>query len=127
MTTKIIVAAPICTPARTHIKTALQPYGVRFRVVDQYLSDHSGNWTTDPCGAYLLIAHVVVPDAAAKWAEYLMLRSGKLQLISQPLDKRNLKWALKWHGRMPRPWIERGCTWPPTKQRRQPWWRRLFK
>lgn len=109
MTTKIVVAAAMCTPTRTHVKTALQPYGVKFRIGGEYLGDYAGQWVKDGDGAYLMVAEVEVNDQAAKWAEYLMLRSGKLQLVSKPLDRRNLKWALQWGGAMPRPWVEAGC------------------
>ena len=98
MTTRIVVAAAMCTPTRTHVKNALQPYGVKFRIAGEYTA-----------GAYLMVAEVDVNDQAAKWAEYLMLRSGKMQLISKPLDRRNLQWALQWGGAMPRPWVEAGC------------------
>lgn len=109
MTTRIVVAAAMCTPTRTHVKNALQPYGVKFRIAGEYMGDYAGQWVQDTAGAYLMVAEVDVNDQAAKWAEYLMLRSGKMQLISKPLDRRNLQWALQWGGAMPRPWVEAGC------------------
>ena len=117
MTTKIVVAAAMCTPTRVHVKNALQPYGVKHRVVGEFLGDYSGAWVQDAAGAYLMVAEVEVNDQAAKWAEYLLLRSGKLQLVSTPLDERNRKWALRWRGRMPRPWIETGCKVKRGKER----------
>lgn len=117
----------MCTPTRVHVKTALAPYGVAFRIDGEYLGDYRGAWVRDSAGAYLMVAGVLVSDRAAKWAEYLMLRSGKLQLVSRPLDRRNLKWALKWNGAMPRPWVEAGCTWSPATAKRRPWWQRLFR
>lgn len=109
MTTKIVVAAPMCTPARTHVRNALQPYGVKHSIAGEYLGSYNGQFVQGLNDAYLMVAEVWVNDQAAKWAEYLLLRSGKLQLVSKPLDKRNLKWALQWGGAMPRPWVEAGC------------------
>lgn len=55
------------------------------------------------------IAEVTVSDAAATWAEYLLCRSDLFWLLSKPIDKRNVKWAAKWNGEMPEPWVEAGC------------------
>ena len=109
MTTKIVVAAAMCTPTRTHVRNALQPYGVKFGIGAEYWGDVAGQAVIRASDAYLQVCEVLVNDQAAVWAEYLMVRSGKLQLISKPLDRRNLRWALQWGGAMPRPWVEAGC------------------
>jgi hypothetical protein len=109
MTTKIVVAAAMCTPARVYVTAALQPYGVQYTFGGQFWGDYAGAFVRSMEGAYLGVCEVFVRDQAAKWAEYLLLRSGKLQLVGKPLDERNAQWALQWHGAMPRPWVEAGC------------------
>lgn len=125
-TQRIIVAAGLCTPARNHVRTALEPYGVQFKATS-YWETLDGKLATKADDAAIDICEVIVPDAQARWAEYLLLRSGKLQLASRPIDPRNAQWALRHRGNMPRPWVQAGCTWPSAKKKRsQPWWRRLF-
>lgn len=109
MTVKIVVAAALCTPTRTHIRAALDDYGVRYKIGAEYWGDLVGQPLRGASEMYLQVAEVLVSEAAAKWTEYLLLRTNKLRLISKPLDKRNLQWALKWGGAMPKPWVEPGC------------------
>lgn len=106
---KIIVAAGVCTPARNHVKTALDPYGVKYSIGADIMIGADGNIALAMTDAYHAEVDVYVSDRAAAWAEYLLLRSGKLQLVSRPLDARNRGWAEKWAGRMPSPWVESGC------------------
>lgn len=123
---RIVVAAGLCTPARVHVRTALEPYGVQHRIVS-YLETLDGKLADKAADAAVDICEVFVPARQARWAEYLLLRSGKLQLASRPIDPHNAQWALRHRGNMPRPWVQAGCTWPPAKKKRgQPWWRRLF-
>ena len=123
MSKTIVLGWGACTPMRPdHVLTQLRPYGVNVEnlTVDGQLTGSE--------------AHVTVSDAAAKWAEYLLLRSGKFGLYSPPLDKRNIKWAARWQmmpaqrgcsnhtqagtvGKMPTPWSE-------SKGKRQPRQRR---
>lgn len=110
-----------------HVLTQLEPYGVRVEnlVVDGHTTGSK--------------AQITVSDAAAEWAEYLVLRSGRFGLLSGPLNPKNVKWAAKWHtmpaqkgcnghsqqgtvGRMPTPWSEqkhqpRAKTKKPVEQR----------
>lgn len=117
---KIVVAKGFCTPARDAITATLAPYGVRHTV--QPYPDPLQN-----------VATVIVSDRAAAWAEYLLLRSGRFVLRSKPIDRRNLKWAIKWQGAMPQPWVEPGCKMPQgqpsarqhpsrPRTRRRRWW-----
>lgn len=122
----IIVAAGLCTPARRHVRTALQPYGVAYQA-DDWWANADGETTTRMEDAAIDMCRVLVNSRQARWAEYLLLRTGKLRLLSPPLDARNARWALKWQGTMPKPWITTGCTWPPTEPKRRPWWQRLFR
>jgi hypothetical protein len=50
------------------------------------------------------VAEVTVPEHRARWVEYLLLCSGYFQLLSEPVDPKNLAWAESSGYRMPRPW-----------------------
>lgn len=97
----ITVAKGLCSPARDAITRTLRPYGVKIRNISEY---------KDPAlDGYMHCADVTVNDAAAAWTEYLLLRSGRFQLLSKPIDPRNEAWALKWDKKMPQQWVENGC------------------
>lgn len=135
MTKKIIVAKGLCSPARDAVTATLRPYGVRF-LLHTY-SERAGIIDDDnKPGADWNVAEIVVSDRAAAWTEYLLCRSGIFWLRSKPIEPRNRRWAQRWEGKMPQPWIEPGCKHkqPPRQQqpaRRQPkrlsWWRRIFR
>lgn len=113
MSQTITIAWGVCAPMRpNHVRPLLEPYGVRVEKLDMF-ADETGSG-----------AHVTVSDAAAKWVEYLLLRSGKFALMSTPLEPRNAQWAAKWQtlpaqvgcdghtamsrkGDMPTPWSKR--------------------
>lgn len=97
----ITVAKGLCSPARSAITRTLRPYGVKIHHINEY--------NDGEMAAYMNAADVTVNDAAAAWTEYLLLRSGRFQLLSKPIDPRNEAWALKWDKKMPQPWIENGC------------------
>ncbi len=130
MTKTISVAKGLCSPARGAITGTLKPYGVKVLRISEY---------KDPTlDGYMHCADVTVNDKAAAWAEYLLLRSGRFQLLSKPINPDNEKWALKWNKKMPRPWIEKGCDAKPpepkrpkqkgqTEQKGRRWWERLFE
>ena len=117
MSKTIVIGWGACTPMRPkHVLSALKPYGVK---VEKLIVD--GQTTGSE-------AQITVSDAAAEWAEYLILRSGKFGLLSPPLNPKNIKWAAKWQtlpaqrgcnghtqagtvGKLPTPW---------SKQKRQP-------
>ena len=112
--TEIIVAAPYCTPQRNAILTLLHGYGVTSaRVVDAYCiypdgarGPESGLGRDIPLR---LIYHVRVRPQAATWAEYLLLRSQRFELLSRALDARNAQWAARWDGQLPKPWAAGPC------------------
>lgn len=115
----IIVAKALCSPARDAVTRTLQPYGV-LHTIEHY---------ADPTlNAAMQAVAVNVNDQAATWAEYLLLRSGEFRLLSTPLDSRNKQWAGQWRGKMPQPWVEKGCKPPKPKQaaQRRGWFSQLF-
>lgn len=113
MSQTITIAWGVCAPMRPqHVRPLLEPYGVRVEHLDMF-ADETGSG-----------ARVTVSDAAAKWVEYLLLRSGKFALMSPPLEPRNAQWAARWQtlpaqvgcdghtamsrkGDMPTPWSKR--------------------
>lgn len=109
---KIIVAKGLCSPARDAVVSTLAPYGVRFSIYAYSEGPDGVNAEENKPTAYWNVAEVTVNDAAAAWAEYLLCRSGIFTLRSKPIDARNLKWAVKWGGAMPAPWVESGCKVP---------------
>lgn len=117
---KIVVAQGACAPIRNTITGTLRPYGVQHRVIA---------WQDHEALAWAQVASVHVSDRAAKWAEYLLLRSGRYRLVSKPLDPRNERWAVQWNGRMPQPWVEAGCKVQrkeqPDQPKRRAWWQRF--
>ncbi len=123
----IIVAAGLCTPARVHVRKALDPYGVQYRIVANYWLAADGGRTRRVDEFVADLCEVRVSDRAARWAEYLILRSGHTQLLSKPIDPRNEAWAMRWRGQMPGSWVQPGCTTKPYRQSRRPWWQRLFR
>lgn len=128
----ITVAKPYCTPARDIITGALQPYGVKIyryneviktvspiaairslRVSNSALEELSRAMDPLPRAQ---VAEVTVSEAAAAWAEYLLLRTGKLYVPGRYVNKRNADWAARHGGQMPpqwnngQPWIEQSCS-----------------
>ena len=124
---KIIVAQGMCAPIRPQVLTALQPYGFKPLHVESYAQAEDGRRARD--GALVIgndrpqcnVAEITVSDAAARWCEYVLLRSHKFQLMSRPLDTRNETWAAKWNT-LPRAWTQAGCSvkqaQTPQRQRR---------
>lgn len=134
-TTTLHIAKPYCMPSRPIITSALQPYGVQIHSVYEEvhkLSVHDflrrmkieiRNWENLKFGpaAPLFLpsawhAKVVVNEAAASWAEYLLLRTGKLYVPGKYQNPRNQAWATQHGGKMPpawkdgkAPWIEVSC------------------
>ncbi len=106
--TTISVAKGLCSPARQAITGTLKPYGVVVHNVREYRDD--------TLSQYMNCAEVTVNSQAAGWVEYLLLRSGRFQLLSKPVNPGNEKWALKWDRKMPKPWIEKGCDHPKGKR-----------
>lgn len=110
VTKTIVVAKPICTPARDEIIQIFKHYGVKVHDLKQIIEMIEFEGKTIP-GLYK--ASVTVTSKQAEWAEYLLLRSHKFMLWSKPLNKRNLEWASR-HKLMPPSWngkplIERNC------------------
>ena len=122
---KIIVSQGMCSPIRPQVMTALKPYGFNPLHVEAYAQSDDGQRAKD--GAVLIgndrplcnVAEITVSDAAARWCEYVLLRSHKFQLMSRPLDTRNETWAAKWNT-LPRAWTQAGCsTQAPAPQRQR--------
>ncbi len=109
-TETIVVAKPVCTPARQDIEQIFSQYGVKLLSYKETTKLVEFNYKMVP-GLY--IATVEVSAKQAVWAEYLLLRSQKFMLWSKPKNERNLEWATK-HKQMPPSWngkplIEVGC------------------
>lgn len=135
-TTTLHIAKPYCMPSRPIITKALQPYGVKvYSIREQVhkISMHDflrrmrveiRNWENlkfGPAAPMFLPsawhAQVVVNEAAASWAEYLLLRTGKLYVPGEYQNPRNQQWAAQHGGKMPpawkdgkAPWIETNCS-----------------
>lgn len=134
-TTTLTFAKPYCMPSRPIIMKALQPYGVKVYSVHEQVHKISlhdfmrrmrvevRNWENLKFGPAALMwlpaawhAEVVVNEAAAAWAEYLLLRTGKLYVPGAYQNPRNEAWAARHGGQMPpawkdgkAPWIEKSC------------------
>ena len=133
-TRTLTVAKPYCSPARDIVMTALQPYGVRIYGYSEHTEKTElrgflrrmkieaktfENLRYGPAAAgwlpMAIVAEVTVSEKAAAWAEYLMLRTGKLYVPGEYVNKRNADWARQHGGEMPprwneQPWIERSCS-----------------
>lgn len=128
-TRTIVVAKPYCSPARHIVTGALEPYGVKLYGFSE--AARMGNPLDLIRGSAAItmsrvkdipamlpisqVAHVTVSEAAASWAEYLLLRTGKLYRVGPYINRRNAVWAVKHGGQMPpawdegKPWIEKSC------------------
>lgn len=119
-TRTITVAKPFCSPARHIITGALQPYGVKLLDYKESvktagvrgmlrqlnLSDDSFDGDVKVPLPLAQVAEVKVTAAAAGWAEYLLLRTGKLYVVGDYVNKRNGAWAAKHGGVMPAAWAD---------------------
>lgn len=106
----IVVAKPVCTPARQDIEQIFSQYGVKLLAYKETTKNVEFNYQIVP-GLYVVTLKVSAKQAV--WAEYLLLRSQKFMLMSKPKNARNLEWATK-HKAMPTSWngkplIEVGC------------------
>ena len=139
--TQIVVAKPICAPMRSVITGALDPYGIVYRASYEYAIK-----TIDPrklpkgeierSGGLVMcyVAKIQVRERAAVWAEYLLLRTHRLMLLSPPKHPRNARWVAKFDlNDMPKPLVEPGCTEgtqrqpdPPPDDKRRHWLARIF-
>lgn len=140
----LTIAKPYCTPARDLITATFQRYGVRMFVYDEQVrmmgprqarqlyrlgkADTSEvmERTLDPLPT-AQVATVTVSEKQAAWAEYLLLRTGKLYCPNGYVNRRNEQWAAKHGGQMPpawadnKPWIEKSCSeglaaWAPIRK-----------
>lgn len=97
-TVTIQVAKPWCTPARGVILSALQPYHVKILgLSEKIVEDGEGN-------KLYIEASIRVQAKQGKWAEYLLLRTARFQLLSKPLYRNNARLAARYAGKMPTPW-----------------------
>lgn len=139
-TRTLTVAKPACTPARDIVTGALDGYGVRIYRYSERMRTTTpreyirqlglnANNIADRLEKPLPLATIVkvtVSEAQAAWAEYLLLRTGKLYVPGAYVNQRNADWAAKHGGRMPpawedsKPWIEASCSdgmaaWNPLR------------
>lgn len=107
----IVVAKAVCLPARHPITEICKQYGIKI------LGYSEKNETIKLAGygevPHLQLSKITVSAKQAVWCEYLLLRSKKFFLYSQPLNARNKEWAEK-HSAMPESWngkplIEKTC------------------
>lgn len=135
------VAKPFCSPARHIVTGALQPYGVKIldyqekvrtagvrgMLKQMYLDDDSFDGDIKVPLPMAQVAKVEVSEKAAAWAEYLLLRTGKLYVVGDYVNKRNEAWARQHGGTMPAAWndgkpmIETSCkagmdAWGPLRK-----------
>lgn len=145
-TVTLTVAKPYCMPARPIIEKALKRYGVKIFDIKEHVEKISlvdfarrmeielktfENLKFGPAAPMFLpmavVAKVRVRRKAAAWAEYLMLRTGRLYVPGKYFEPKNHEWAKKHNGIMPpawqegKPWIENSCDkglaqWEPVKQ-----------
>lgn len=141
----ITVAKPFCAPARDIITGAFQPYGIKMHGYREEVQKVSlqgfarrmklemrtfENLKFGPAAVIFLpmavVAHVTVSEKAAAWAEYVLLRTGKLYVPGEYVNARNEEWASKHGGKMPPAWgegkplIESSCSagkaaWGPVR------------
>ena len=97
-TRRIVVSKGYCTPARPLVEKTLTGYGVGILEISETTRD------LPIVGPIKQVAVVTVGSAQAAWAEYLLLRTGKLSLESQPQNRRNAEWAARHRGKMPPQW-----------------------
>lgn len=136
-TRTITVAKPACTPARSIITATFQKYGVKlYGLTEQTRVISAAAWARQqgikadiPAEKTLpvaTVATVTVSADAAAWAEYLLLRTGKLYCPYGYVNRKNEAWAAQHGGRMPpawnsgAPWIEKDCkegmtAWQPLR------------
>ena len=140
-TTELTFAKPYCSPARGIIEPVLAKYGVKMygyheaarmanplTVLKMTSQIASGSGLVIPHALPVAqVATVTVSEAAAAWAEYLLLRTAKLYRTGGYINRRNQQWAAQHGGQMPpawdegKPWIERSCSegvkaWQEVKQ-----------
>jgi hypothetical protein len=129
-TVTLTFAKAYCTPARDIIEPVLRKYGVKLYGYSEIpkmanplkllrLGQHmEGDMFFTLPGALPIAqeAKVVVSKKAAAWAEYLLLRTGKLYRVGKFTNPKNLAWARQHGGTMPpawekgEPWIEASCS-----------------
>jgi hypothetical protein len=122
----VLIAAPPCAPIRQTITNVLAPYGIKDLTINSWAQTASGARTED--GAWLLgqsdwvtsnQAYVWGNQQAIRWIEYLLLRSGRFQLLSKAKDARNESWALRNGNVMPKPWANEPCLLAKQRQAQQ--------
>lgn len=140
-TRTLTVAKPFCSPARHIVTGALEPYGVKIYDCKETIKTAGVRGMARQLGLSedafdasvkvpLPMAQVVkveVSEKAAAWAEYLLLRTGKLYVVGDYVNPRNERWARQHGGTMPtawhdnRPMIETSCkagmdAWAPLRK-----------
>lgn len=101
------VQKPYCCPCRDIVMTALNTYGVKVHDYRESLEWVEFNACELPA---FHTATFKVSSRQASWAEYLLRRTQRLMITHGSVDGRNEAWAMKWEGKMPKPWIEKSCS-----------------
>jgi len=132
--TVLYIAKPFCLPARGIIEPLFRKYGVKLYDIKEKtlmispldfarrMKVELRRWENLRYGPAALMwlpmalhATVTVKTSQARWAEYLMIRTGKLYVPGKYFDRRNQAWAEKHGGVLPpawgdkKPWIETKC------------------
>lgn len=109
--TTVTVAAPLCAPNRFLVELRVRDQLNRYHY--KGLSVHAREEKGDSGNPNHWRIDVGFSSQAAKWGEYVLLRYG-YELLSQPLDSRNIDWANRHLGTScQQGWYELGCKNPP--------------
>lgn len=103
---KFTVQKAYCSPAKAIIMQLSETYGVK---VSNYKEHVLKMGPLDLPYAQEATFTVKAGDGVPNWAEYLMERTGKLEVVKGRIDGRNREWAGPYDGKMPKPWIEQEC------------------
>ena len=123
----VTVAKPYCIPARDTITKTCGNYGVKILKYREYTKEANPKQFIKQQRLQIVdndlpktlpmaqVAEVTVSEKQARWAEYILLRTGSFYRVGKFFDKRNESWARKHKGIMPPAWnegkpmIERNC------------------
>ena len=96
----IVVAKGVCEPSRRPITALFKQYGVKLYGINESVEYAQLNGKDVPA---LFVAVVKVSKKQVVWAEYLLLRSKRFILMSEPKHPKNRVWAEK-HRALPPSW-----------------------
>jgi hypothetical protein len=134
-TRTLTVAKPFCSPARHIVTGALQPYGVKIlnyaetiktagvrgMIKQMGLSEDSFDGNTKVALPMAQVAKVEVSAKAAAWAEYLLLRTGRLYVVGDYVNRRLKRWTTT--GILQSQSVKAAC--PSMASGRRAWWKAI--